>query len=388
MIVAKRRSLGGWWGAPIYFLAPAVILFVVLFAIPTVSSLYVCLCKWTGFTPQMEFTGLRNFGKLLGNSFPLGWREAGKWSIPYVALVLCCGGLLFGAALKHKTLRARKFFWPIILVPLLISTMGCVTLWKLIVDSRHGLALGLSIPYAWFEGGDARFWLSIRNNLWIMSVGGVFFFSFALLFAAALNNKNLRGRKFFQTMIFFPSFISVVGVATFWKLIYDSKSGLINLALRGLGGEGVQWLAADIAINSVIIMMIWAGVGGTMILLLAGMRRIPTDYYEAAEIDGASAPQQFFHVTLPMMREVIIIALSLWMIGSMRVFGYIQALLAPDIKDAAQVISTLQYEYAFSNRQGIFMMGRATAMAVVQVILVLILVWIVRRFRERKSVEY
>jgi ABC-type sugar transport system permease subunit len=135
-------------------------------------------------------------------------------------------------------------------------------------------------------------------------------------------------------------------------------------------------------------MIVWAGVGGTMILLLAGMRRIPKDYYEAAEIDGASAPQQFFHVTMPMMREVVIIALSLWMIGSMKVFGYVQALLAPDIKDDAQVISTLQYEYAFSNRSCIFMMGRATSMAVVQLIMVLLLVWAVRRFRERQSVEY
>jgi len=89
-----------------------------------------------------------------------------------------------------------------------------------------------------------------------------------------------------------------------------------------------------------------------------------------------------------MMREVVIIALSLWMIGSMKVFGYVQALLAPDINDKCQVISTLQYEYAFSNRRCIFMMGRATAMAVVQVIMVLALVWIVRLFREKESVEY
>ncbi len=301
MMVGKPRRLGGWWGPPLLFLAPAVVLFAVLFAFPAISSLYVALCKWTGFTPRMEFTGLRNFAKLTG---------------------------------------------------------------------------------------DVRFWAAIKNNLWIMSVGGIVFFSFAFLFAAALNNRQLRGRKFFQTMIFFPAFISVVGVATFWKLIYNSDSGLLNLSLRSAGGEGVQWLDASHAINSVIIMVVWAGVGGTMILLLAGMRRIPKDYYEAAEIDGASAPQQFFHVTVPMMREVVLIALSLWMIGSMKAFGYIQALLAPTINDKNQVISTLQYQYAFSNRECIFMMGRATAMAVVQVAVVLALVGLVRLFREKTSVEY
>jgi len=285
-----------------WFLAPAVILFVVLFAGPAIAAMVVSVHQWTGFTPEMEYSGLRNFHRLF------------------------------------------------------------------------------------YE--DTRFWNGIFNNLWIMVVGGVAFFSFALLFAAALNSKYLRGRKFFQTMIFFPAFISVVGTATFWKLMYDPDSGLINLLLGAFGVDGPAWMSSDNAINSVIIMMIWAGVGGTMILLLAGMRRIPRDFYEAAEIDGASAPQQFFHVTLPMMREIVLIALSLWMIGSMKTFGGVQAMLGPSIHAENQVISTLQYEYAFSNRLCIFMMGRATAMAVVQVALVLTLVGIVRLFREKASVEY
>ena len=301
MIVGRRRALGGWLGPVLFFVAPALVLFLLLFAIPALSSLYVSLCKWTGFTPRMEFRGLGNFVKLFK---------------------------------------------------------------------------------------DSRFWPALRNNFWIMTVGGLAFFSFAFLFAAALNDPRLRGRRFFQTMIFFPAFISVVGVAIYWKRIYDVDSGLINLALKAAGAAPRQWLAAEKAINSIIMMIVWSGVGGTMILLLAGMRRIPDDYYEAAQIDGASAVQQFFHITVPMMREVIIIALSLWMIGSMKVFGYVQALLAPDIHNECQVVSTLQYEYAFSNRRCIFMMGRATAMAVVQVIMVVALVWLVRRFREKESVEY
>jgi len=301
MVVASRRRLGGWLGAPALFLGPAVILFGVFVAAPAVSSLYVSMHKWTGFRPTMEWAGLDNFAKLFG---------------------------------------------------------------------------------------DAKFQAGIRNNLWIMVTGGVVFFLFAFLFAAALNSGRLRGAKFFQTMIFFPAFISVVGTAVFWKQIYDPKSGLINLMLEGLGMKGYPWLSSENAINSVIIMMVWAGVGGTMILLLAGMRRIPKDYYEAAEIDGASGPQQFFHVTLPMMREVVLIALSLWMIGSMKTFGGVQAMLGPSVHPRSQVISTLQYEYAFSNRNCIFWMGRATAMAVVQLVMVLLLVGIVRLFREKKSVEY
>ena len=235
---------------------------------------------------------------------------------------------------------------------------------------------------------DASFWSALQNNFLILGAGGVVFFAFALLFAVALNHRFLRGRRFFQTLLFFPSFISVVGTATLWKLMYDPKSGLLNLLLNALGVPGVQWLSTDHAMMSIIAMIVWADVGGTMILLLAGMRRIPQDYFEAAEIDGAGVTQQFVHVTLPMMREVLIIALSLWMIGSMKIFGAVQALLAPDISPKCHVVATLQYEYAFSNRSCVFLMGRATAMAVVQVLLVLALVWLVRRFRDKESVEY
>ena len=300
-MVGGKRRLGGWWGAPGLFLAPAIVLFGTLFLIPAVSSLYVSLCQWSGFTPRMKFTGLLNFSRL---------------------------------------------------------------------------------------AGDVRFWNALCNNLWIMALGGVVLFLLAMLFAATLNSPRFRGRKFFQTLIFFPAFISVVGIATFWKLIYDPKAGLLNLGLESAGFDGVQWLSADHGIFAIIAMVVWGSVGGTMILLLSGMRRIPRQYYDAAEIDGASGPQQFLYVTAPMMREVILIALSLWMIGSMRVFGYVQALLAPVINDQCQVISTLQYEYAFSNRLCIFMMGRATAIAVVQVALALALVGVVQLFRERKSVEY
>jgi ABC-type sugar transport system permease subunit len=300
MIVGRQR---GWRARlmPALFLAPAVVLFAVFCAGPTVSSLYVCLCKWTGFTPTMKFTGVRNFVML---------------------------------------------------------------------------------------AQDERFWNAIVNNVRILVIGGVGLLSFAAVFAAALHSPDLRGRKFLQTMLFFPAFISVVGAAVYWKCIYDMDDGLANLLLGGLGVKKVAWLAADNAIHSVIVVIIWGAVGGTMILLLAGMRRIPKDYYEAAQIDGAGDAQQFRHVTVPMMREVLIIALSLWMISAMRVFGHVQALLAPDINDQAQVVSTLMYEYAFSNRRCIFMMGRATAMAVVQVAMVLTLVGLVRLLREKESVEY
>lgn len=301
MIVTAKKGFGGQWLAPALFLAPALLLFGTLFAWPAVNSLYVSLCQWSGFTPQMNFTGLTNFTKL--------------WN-------------------------------------------------------------------------DKRFIDALLNNLWIMTVGGVFFFAFAALFAAALNHPRLKGRKFFQTLLFFPAFISVVGVATFWKLLYAPTSGLLNIASRAMGLEGVQWLSPENAMNSIIVMIIWSSVGGTMILLLAGMKRIPQDFYDAAQIDGASAPQQFFYITMPMMREVILIALSLWLISSMGFFGHVQALLAPEINSKCQVISTLQYEYAFSNRTCIFLMGRATAMAVIQVAIVLALVALVRLLREKKSVEY
>jgi len=242
----------------------------------------------------------------------------------------------------------------------------------------------------WLYGltdGDDFFRACVKNNFMYMIVGGTFHFIYAFLFAGALNLPRLRGKKFYRTMIFFPSFISAVGVAILWQRIYDVHNGLLNSLLAAVSIEPVQWLSADHMFYAIISAGVWAGVGSQMILLVAGMQRIPPTYFEAARVDGATERHVFLHITLPMIKEVIMITLTLWVIGSLKVFGLVQAF-AITHDEKSSVISVRQYELAFSNRDNIYQMGYATAMAVVLLVLIVLLALGLRGMRDRDELEF
>jgi ABC-type sugar transport system permease subunit len=248
--------------------------------------------------------------------------------------------------------------------------------------------------FIWFDNfsnllfHDPRFWASFLHTLFYVLVGGIVHFTFALLFAWALSHPQLAGKKVYQTLVFFPAFISVVGVATLWARLYDPKDGLLNRLIEALHHTGITWLAPDNAMRAIIVASVWAGVGGQMILLLAGMRRIPSSIYEAARIDGASETQVFWRITFPLLRDVTYIALSLWLIESMQVFGLMQALAGPDLPLELETVSTYQYSISFNARDNIYMMGRGTAMAVVLVAVILLMAGVTRLFFSRRDIEY
>lgn len=234
---------------------------------------------------------------------------------------------------------------------------------------------------------DSRFWKGYLHTLRYLALGGIVHFSFAMLFAWGLNHPRLAGRKIFQTLLFFPAFISVTGVAILWARLYD-PDGLINQLLKAIHLAGPRWLAPENAINSIIIASVWAGVGGQMILLLAGMRRIPASYFEAARIDGATEGQIFRHITLPMLKDVAYIALTLWFIGAMQIFGLVQALAGPNVPQDVETVATYQYAISFSNRNNVYMMGRGTAMAILLVISIVILASVARLIFGKRELEY
>ena len=177
---------------------------------------------------------------------------------------------------------------------------------------------------------------AVANNFIFMFGVGIAMFAFALLFAAVLSNRDFPGRKFFKTVLFAPYVVSIVAIAVLWTFIYDPKWGLLNSLLSVLVTwaveaahalhlteiesyqVGILWMGSRwMSILSMAVVMVWGGVGFYVILLIAGIDRIPGDYYEAAKIDGATEKQSFFHITLPLLREVLIIAISIHIIGSL-----------------------------------------------------------------------
>ena len=235
---------------------------------------------------------------------------------------------------------------------------------------------------------DTRFGTSLLNTFYYVILGGVGHFVLAFLFAYALNHPRFARKKLYQTLIFFPSFISVVGVAILWARLYDPKDGLLNRMLDAVGLTQVVWLSSEHAMNSIIVSSIWAGVGSQMILLVAGMKRIPADLYEAARIDGASEAQVFWRITVPLLKDVTYVALSLWLIGSLQVFGLVQSLAGPQVPIEMETVSTYQYAISFNARDNIYMMGRGTAMSVVLVIAIICFAGLARVLFGKRELEY
>ncbi|MCC6801939.1 MAG: sugar ABC transporter permease [Anaerolineae bacterium] len=142
---------------------------------------------------------------------------------------------------------------------------------------------------------------------------------------ATLLNNQFRGIGIFRTIFYLPSIIPSVASAAMWAWIFNTDFGLMNVIIRGVGGPKIPWLQNPAwAMPALILMSLW-GVGGSMIIFLAGLQGIPDIYYEAAEIDGAGRLAKLRHVTLPLMSPIIFFNLVIGFINSFQVFvvGYL-----------------------------------------------------------------
>lgn len=141
----------------------------------------------------------------------------------------------------------------------------------------------------------------------------------SFLLALLLNNQ-LPFLGVFRTIFYVPSIVPAVANAALWAWIFNTEFGLLNSFIRGLGGDKIPWLQdPGWALPAMIIISLW-GVGGSMIIFLAGLQGIPDIYYEAAEIDGAGAWAKMRHITLPLMSPIIFFNLVIGFINSFQVF--------------------------------------------------------------------
>jgi multiple sugar transport system permease protein len=200
---------------------------------------------------------------------------------------------------------------------------------------------------------------------------------------ALLMNQNVKGITLFRTLFYLPSVIgSGVAVAVLWKWIFNADSGLMNYAISFLTGipmaECPKWLASEVwSKPALVIVSLW-GVGGGMIIYLAGLQGIPTALYEASEIDGANRWQQFWAVTLPGLSPVIFFQLIISIIGSFQVFNmiYIMTDGLGGPADSTLVIVIYIYQKAIKYYQ----MGYASAMALVLFLVILLVTWLQQKY--------
>jgi multiple sugar transport system permease protein len=198
---------------------------------------------------------------------------------------------------------------------------------------------------------DDVFWLSLQNSFfWVFgSVSLQFLGGFA---AALLLHESFRGRALVRTITLLPWIIPGVVVALIWEFIYQPNYGLLNDILNrtGLMTERVAWLSSpSLAMPAVIATNVWRGVPFFAIMLLAGLQAIPTELYEAARVDGASVIQRFRHVTLPLLRPIIVVATATRIVWTFNYADLIFVMTSGGPANATQITSTYTLLQAYSN---------------------------------------
>jgi raffinose/stachyose/melibiose transport system permease protein len=195
-------------------------------------------------------------------------------------------------------------------------------------------------------------------------------------------HTRIRGLAAFRAILFLPQVISTVVVAITFQWLYADQ-GPLNQALRavGLGSVARGWLGDfDYALPAVGLIGTWISTGLCMVLLMAGVQRIPVTLYEAARVDGCGAIREFFAITLPGLRNELSVVLTLTIIAALRTFDiiYVASLGGPG--DQTLVPSLVIYRDAFRNNA----VGLASAIAIVLTVLILIVAFAVTRLVEER----
>jgi multiple sugar transport system permease protein len=230
---------------------------------------------------------------------------------------------------------------------------------------------------------DPTFWLTLKNSVvWVFcSVSIQFVLGFL---GALLLNAPFRGRAFYRTLNLLPWIIPGVVVGLVWEYIYQPNYGPLNDILRrvGLLRVPIAWLSEPtFAMASVIFTNIWRGIPFFTIMILAGLQAIPEEVYEAATVDGATITQRFWHITLPMLRPIIVVATATRIIWTFNYADLIFVMTSGGPANATQITSSYTLLTAYTDLD----FGYAATLSVV--LLVIMLVFTALYLKFTKGVE-
>jgi multiple sugar transport system permease protein len=191
-------------------------------------------------------------------------------------------------------------------------------------------------------------------------------------------------RNLYRSVFFFPVLIAHTYIAVIWRFLYQTDTGVINYYLSFLGVDPIPWLSStQWALAAIIIMDVWKNTGFAMLVFLAGLQGISSEYYEAAQLDGANERQTFFRITIPLLSPTIFFILVIFMIGALQVFDTILVLTSGGPGDSTRSVVLYIYELAFQR----FDMGYAASVSMTLFAIILILT-IIQFTLSRRWVHY
>lgn len=216
--------------------------------------------------------------------------------------------------------------------------------------------------------GDKEVWRTFGNTLKYVVITVPLGLFLSILLAALLNAK-IKGKSIYRTLYFLPSVTMSAAVAMVWKWMYNEQMGILNSALKAVGGKGHNWMT----------------VGYNMIILLAGMQGISKSYYEAVAIDGAGAVTQFFKITIPMLTPTVFFVMITSIISGFQVFDTVYMMVgkANPAYESTQTVVMLFYRQAFDYGHK----GYAAAISIL-IFLAIMLVTVIQMIGQKKWVNY
>lgn len=197
---------------------------------------------------------------------------------------------------------------------------------------------------------------------------------------ALLLTSDIIGRGYLRAVVFFPVLVSTIGIGITFTVMMHPTQGIINETLGLFGIKGPGWLTnPNLALYSVAFVDVWKGVGLATVIYMAGVVSIPQDYFEAAKIDGASSWQNFWAITLPLLRPATVTVVTLSLIGGLRSFDLIWAMTKGGPGFTSDVIASVIYKQYQAGFYGLSTAGNVVLFVLVAIIIVPLSIWFNRR---------
>ncbi len=222
------------------------------------------------------------------------------------------------------------------------------------------------------------------NTVVFTALSIVFVLVIAIVLAVLVNAPFVRFKTFFKVIYFLPVVTSFVAAGYSWKWMFDPSFGVINAFLANFGIPGPNWLSdVNLALLSMILVNVWKWIGYFMVIVLANLQLIEPELYEAASIDGASVFQQFFKITLPLLRMAIGLCVVLGIVNFLRNFALVFVMTQGGPAMRTEVIATYVYKEAFGTGQ--LRIGYSSAASMVLFALIMVFTIVSNRMTSREA---
>ena len=274
----------------------------------------------------------------------------------------------------HLHERWSRWLFPAPSVIVLLTLMAFPVVYTFFLSFTEWSPTSVGLPK--FIGLDNYIKLLTNDERFINAVGRTILFtvvgvsvqcvlgvSLALIF-----NRDFAGRGFFRTIFLMSMVATPVAIALVWMMILDINTGILNYILHSLAGVRVAWLSdRNVVLWSLMLVDTWQWTPFIMLIALAGLSALPTEPYESAVIDGANSAQLLWHLTLPMLRPVLMVALMFRSIDALKTFDIIYVITRGGPAFASETLNL----YAFSQGLFYFNMGYASAILMLFFLLVM-----------------